>query len=316
VFGPLYGAPALLLREATRRLVGHTRSGWPTMLLFAAALGVVEAGLVDQSMFNDSYRDIPYWAAMTLPTYIPSLGLSAYTAVTFVVGHAVWSFGAPIAVVETLAGPRARQRWLGRPGLACFAVLYALAVALVFADQSRTEQFIAPPAQLAGAATVAAALVAAGVLVAVRPRSARRRGPERARAPRGRIVAGCTGAALAVYTLAPSSWAGVAVAVTALTGLAWLVLRWSSGTAWGQGHRLAAAGAALAVYALVAFWVVPLGNVDPVHKYVHNVVLGLGVVVLLRLAHRRVRGTPEVMSRPPVKPDDRGTEMISRVRRA
>ena len=40
VFSPLYGAPALLIREAARR----RGLGWPGILLLAAAFGVVEAG--------------------------------------------------------------------------------------------------------------------------------------------------------------------------------------------------------------------------------------------------------------------------------
>jgi hypothetical protein len=73
IFGPLYGAPAVLIREAARR----TGRGWPTILLVSLAAGLVQAGLIDQSLFNPSYRDIPYWDDMRLPTYLPGLGFSA-----------------------------------------------------------------------------------------------------------------------------------------------------------------------------------------------------------------------------------------------
>ncbi len=53
-------------------------------MLLAAAFGVVEAGLVDQSMFSPDYRGIPYWSDMADPTYVAPIGLSIFLAVTFV----------------------------------------------------------------------------------------------------------------------------------------------------------------------------------------------------------------------------------------
>ena len=73
IFGPLYGVPAVLIREAARR----TGRGWPTILLLSFAAGLVQAGLVDQGLFNASYRDIPHWDDMRLSTYLPGLGFSA-----------------------------------------------------------------------------------------------------------------------------------------------------------------------------------------------------------------------------------------------
>ena len=112
-FVPLYGAPAVLVREIARRL----GLGWAGILLLAAAFGVVQAGLVDQSMFSRSYRDIPWWSAASEPTFIEPLRVSVYLVVTFVTGHVVQSIGRPIALVETLfTGRRAAAvPWVGRP---------------------------------------------------------------------------------------------------------------------------------------------------------------------------------------------------------
>ena len=71
IFGPLYGAPALLIREAARR----AGRGWPTILTLSFAAGLIQAGLIDQSLFNPDYRGIPYWADLRVPTYLPGLGL-------------------------------------------------------------------------------------------------------------------------------------------------------------------------------------------------------------------------------------------------
>ena len=54
IFGPLYGAMALIIREVAVRL----GLGWGGIAGLAAAAGLVQAGLIDQSLFNLSYRDI------------------------------------------------------------------------------------------------------------------------------------------------------------------------------------------------------------------------------------------------------------------
>ncbi|SNR42784.1 hypothetical protein [Actinomadura mexicana] len=49
-------AVAVLIREAARR----TGRGWPTIVLLGAAFGLVQAGLIDQSLFNpDSWTSRP-----------------------------------------------------------------------------------------------------------------------------------------------------------------------------------------------------------------------------------------------------------------
>ena len=55
LLGPMYGGGALLIRELTRR----TGRGWPTMVLLGIAFGVVEEGLVTQSLFNPDYVGPP-----------------------------------------------------------------------------------------------------------------------------------------------------------------------------------------------------------------------------------------------------------------
>jgi hypothetical protein len=164
ILGPLYGGPALIIRDVARR----SRRGWPTIILMASAFGVFQAGLVDQSMFNPSYRDIDYWDESRNPTFIPLLGLSAHMAMNFVGGHVIWSIGAPIAVIEALVPTRAATPWLGWIGLMVTSVVYALASALILSDHVQTEQFLAPAPQLIGTAVVVVALIGAGF--ATRPR--------------------------------------------------------------------------------------------------------------------------------------------------
>src|SRR3954471_15422051 len=84
---PLYGCPAVLIREWARR----ARLGWPGVLLAALAFGIVEAGVVDQSLFISHYRDIRVWPDLREPTLIAPLGISGYLTLLFLYGHVIWS---------------------------------------------------------------------------------------------------------------------------------------------------------------------------------------------------------------------------------
>jgi hypothetical protein len=280
-FGPLYGGPALLIREAARR----TGRGWPTILLLATAFGLFEAGLVDQSLFNTSYRDIDYWPEMLNPTFIPAIGTSAYLAVNFTAGHVIWSIGAPIAVVEALTPRRRTTPWLGRAGLAVTAVLYLLASALIFQDHVRTQRFLASPAQLAETAAVVAVLVGAAFAVGRRPRP-----PLDRRAPNPWAVGTAALVAASLYNLLPSNWAGVTAMIALLAGVAGAVAVLSRRRGWGPAHRLALAGGALLATAWLAFLVQPLGDPPTSVKLLHNTALAVGVVALLAVAGRSARG--------------------------
>lgn len=282
ILAPLYGGPALIIREVVRR----TGRGWPSIILLATAFGLFQAGLVDQSLFNPSYQDIEYWDEMLRPTYIPALGIGAYTAVGFVTGHVIWSIGAPIAVVETLVPRRSTTPWLGVVGLTIVAVLYVLASALIFYDHLETEQFLASPPQLAGAAAVVVALIGAAFAVGRRHRPTIDRP-----APNPWLVGAAALVAASLFNLAPENWLGVAAEIALLAVVAVVVTRLSRRNGWGAAHRLALAGAALLSYAGLAFFVEPLGDPTISAKLTHNTVLALGVVALLAAAARTVRGT-------------------------
>lgn len=122
--GPLYGGAAVLIREVARR----TGGGWPVMALLAAAFGVVQAGLVDQSLFDRHFLDDTQFAEegrAAVATLVPGIGVSAGQAVDYIGNHVLLSICAPIALVEALVPPARRDRpWLGRRGLVGVAILY------------------------------------------------------------------------------------------------------------------------------------------------------------------------------------------------
>ncbi|MFM9698367.1 hypothetical protein [Streptomyces europaeiscabiei] len=279
ILAPLYGTVAVLIREITRR----TGRGWPTILLLSAAFGVIQAGLIDQTLFdNEVDADGPDWATQALVTLIPGLGVDAARLLNYVGGHVIWSFAAPIAVVEACAPRIADRRWLGPVGVVVMVLLWALSAVLIFNDTEADSS--AGTAQLVGAAAVAIALIAAALTV----RPARTRSS--AKAPAWWLVGGVTGVAWCANQLLPATWAGVTVNVVAMVVLGWLLLHWSRRQGWGRRHVLAVAGSALVVRAGLSFLVEPLGdNVDGTVKYVVNAVMLGGVAALLLMAAHRLR---------------------------
>ena len=281
IFAPLYGAPALLIREVAVRLGLR----WPGILLLAAAAGLIEAGLVDQSMFSTSYRDIPYWDDITVPTAIEPLGISVYTALTFVGGHVVLSFGAPIAIVEGLAGSAGRRPWLGRVGLAVTTLFYLAAAGLVLGDHLNSEADHASAAQVSVTAAVVVLLVGAAL--------ATRRWPlgwTPGGVPRPWLVGLGVLAAASGYTILPPSAAGTAALELLALALIVVLVGLSRRDGWGPAHPITVAGGALVAAGIGAFWTTPLGDVPEAAKYAHNAALLLLVAVLTVTAVRRAEG--------------------------
>ncbi|MEV7547645.1 hypothetical protein [Streptomyces sp. NPDC089915] len=277
VLAPLYGTVAVLIRETARR----TGRGWPTILLLSAAFGLVEAGLIDQSLFNPDFVDDPSWDLDRMPTFVPVLGVSVKQVLVFVVGHVIWSFAAPIAMVEAFVPRLAGRPWLGRPGTAVVAVLYLLAV-VVFVHE-HTREFTAGAVRLGVTAAVVLALVAAAFAVPRRPVVVSRRAVSPWAAGGAAVVL------LTVHQLSSPTWAGAALDAAALV-LGGGLLSWCSRAAgWGGHHVAAVAGAALLVNAGLSFAVDPLGEVSLTVKYSVNAALSVAVLMLLAGAHLRLR---------------------------
>ncbi len=282
VFGCLYGAPALLIREFVRR----TGRGWPAILLLATAAGLVQAGLIDQSMFNDNYRDIEIWDELYEPTRVGALGLSVYATQSFVVGHLVYSFSAPIALVEALRPTAARDAWVGWKALSVVAVLYLAVAGLVLGDTLVNEPTHPSVPQIVGTLALISALVAA----ALRTRSTTAPGTTDRSAPRPRLVLAASFVLATVLAVAPSTWPGVAASAAVLLLGGFLLVRASQGVGWRLRHVVAVAAGAVLSRGLLAFSYYPvIGDVSATRKYAHNVVMLLIVGVAIALAFRRSR---------------------------
>lgn len=275
----LYGGGALLIREVARR----AGRGLPTMAVLALAYAVVEEGLVTQSLFNPDYLGLNLHAYGALP----AVGMGGPWTLFVLVIHVVWSILVPIVVVELICD-RPTTPWLGPGGTVGAGVLLVLGAAAIGAGTAFTEQFLAGPAQLAGAA-VAAVLLA--VLAFRLPAST---GSARSAAPRP-VVCGIVTFAMASALFVVQEFgltrqllpAALATALTAAVVVAGVVLpvRWSRGQGWSARHRAAVVVGAILTYC----WVGVRTQLDlrGVDFLVGQAVLAAAAIVLVVAVLRR-----------------------------
>lgn len=268
-FAGLYGAPALLARELARRCGW----GWPSLLLLFAALGTAQACLIDQAMFSVDYQGFEGWEATREETLIPALGISGLNAFTFVGGHIIFSFAAPIAVTEAWSPRRAEASWLGPIGIVVAVCAYAVTAAAIITDP---ESQTGSTAQLVASGAIVAAFIAAAALVG------RRRREAATGASRSSVLPSVALAVIAIVVpdFFGQGWAALSAHLVLNAALGIVIVRTIRRSGWSPWHGAAVAIACLAVRGLLAFAYFPLiGDVEPGPKYAHNVVM-IAVVVL------------------------------------
>jgi hypothetical protein len=296
--GPMYGGAAILIRETAR----HLGAGWPTIVLLAAAFGVIQAGLVDQSLFNPDFLDDTQYAdtrAAAEATLVPGLEFSLRQAFDYVGNHIVLTICAPIVLIESFLGADRRLRpWLGRPGLVVVGVLYLLGSLLIFSDSSGRKGFLASPLQLAFATALVLALVTAALLPHWRRpgrmaggawMAAEQRVPRRIRRAPHPLWVGLLVVLVRVGGDLALGWAGVAIALALAATAGGLIAYWSSGDGWGQRHVLAAGTASLVSAAAFAYLVPPYSPASPAAALAGDVAVTVITVALVGGAWWRLR---------------------------
>lgn len=281
---PLYGAGALLIRETTRRL----GLGWPGMVVFGLVYAVIEEAFVTQSLFNPNYvglRLLDYG-------YISSLGISAWWTVFVLSIHTIWSTAVPIALVESFTPETRRTPWLGPFGLAVTFILFVIGCVFGFIFQQQGVPFMASTMQFVVSGVVVVVLVIIAIAVGrIQPDT-----PTNTQAPPSAQVAGGVAFALgSAYMVAVRNPAMVPAILTVAVMLALLaagsvlIWHWSRRAGWSELHRLAVAGGLLLVYVWYGFVQVPsVGGTSPMIDAIGNVVFGIGALLLLFIAWRRV----------------------------
>lgn len=291
--GPVYGGAAVLIREVVRR----TGGGWPATALLAAAFGVVQAGLMDQSLFNRQFFDDTLFAEegrAAAATLVPGIGVSAGQVVDFIGNHIVLSICAPIALVEAFVAPARRDRpWLGRPGLLCVGTLYLLGSLLIFADDDGRKGFLLSPSQAGLVVVVVAALVA----VALLPRWHRARPCRPGRVPPP-LVLGALVLPAHLIGWFTSGWAGVGVRLAVAVVVVAAVVAWSRRPGWGRAHVVAGWSAGLLAAAAGAWAVPTYAPTSPASAVIGDASVGLVALALVTAAYRRARAEDHPHTRP------------------
>lgn len=215
VLGLWYGSGAVLIREVTRR----SGRGWPTILLLGLAFGLIEEGLLTQSLFN------PHYLGLDLLSYghVGWLGIGLPWTVFVLTLHVVWSIATPIALVEGLWP--GREPWGGRVALGVTTALLMLGALAIAGVSWSSSGFLASPGQLVASAGLAVIVV---VVALRRPRV------DEPRPPRPVLPAAGVGLVLTttfqlVQHVGPSTtpaWATTAILLVLLAAAVVAATRW------------------------------------------------------------------------------------------
>ena len=99
----LYGCGAIIVRE----LVVRWKKGWLAMLLLGMAYGIYEEGLVVQSFFDPTWKDLG-----VLATYGRTIGVNWVWTEHLIIFHALISISASITFVEILYPAQRFDSWV------------------------------------------------------------------------------------------------------------------------------------------------------------------------------------------------------------
>ncbi len=283
---PMYGGGALLIREVARR----RGLGWPTMLMLALAYGLLEEGIIIQTLFNPNYLGLHLLAQ----GWIPSLGIGLWWTAFVLTLHTVWSISAPIALVEGLFAERRTLPWLGKLGLTISTLLFLAGAFLIRRFTMKQDPFRASSTQL----VVVALLIVAIAIAAFRCRT---RGKVRSGNAPSPWLAGIVafGVSLAFmnanrflqgWPLAAVQWGLDIIGA----GLLW---SWGRREDWTPRHILAITAGVLLTYAATAFTHDPVvGSKGTIAMVSHVLYAAIAIALLIAAFSRENKSSSLVDS--------------------
>lgn len=266
IFAPIYSGGALFLREILRR----TGGGYAGMLLLGVAYGLVEEGLVLQSLTSPHLYGAAAWGPRLLGVN------TAYTELNLVY-HALFSVAIPVILVEYLFG---RGLYLRRGGVIMAGVITVLGAALlrVSVPPSEDPGYNMPLVAAAVIVVLVAAVVALALRVRVKP-------AHRWAAPATPIVS--LAAAVAAFGFLALLWpSGDATRSPSMTGAALivaaaLVAAWN--IAWTPRQMVAACFGALVGHTVFGL----VGNADSLADRLFLTAVAIVTAVLGVIAYRK-----------------------------
>jgi len=265
-----------------REVAVRTGHSWTSVLLLAGVFGLLQATIIDLSLFTTDRHDISQWDTIIGPTWIEPLGFSAGAAVTWIGGHVLMSIGVPIALAEAVHPSSQGRSWLSPPMIGVVTLVFVAVAGLVHVHEQRAYGASLTPARVVVVAALAAALVVLAVSPRTRPRAGRT-----GRLPRAWLLVLLGAAVMFAVDCATADWGWTigALIVCALAAI-WLLRRGRRARFEGRGAALLAVGA-LVERAVVAFLGPMPDQVSALAKYAHNtvfllLVLAVGLMVLVR----------------------------------
>lgn len=281
VMAPLYGGAAVVIRETARRFGLR----WPAIALLALAYGVVEEGVMTQSLFNPDYAN----AHLLEFGFVPALGIAIPWTLYVLCLHTVWSISAPIALIEELSGRDRVTPWFGKLGLTIMALLTTLAAVAITVISYLDGGFWASPSQLVVVAVVAVVLVGLAFRL---PRTVTRR-PGTSPKPWWPLLLSLAAGVvfeLLSWRIGKPALSVVSISVAIIATL-FAVTAWSRRAGWGARHRVALASGAVLTYVWHRFWMDPVTPASEPMILASSIVFGLAALALLLAAVHCARNT-------------------------
>jgi hypothetical protein len=284
---PLYGGGAVLVRELARR---RSSTGWGRIFLLGAAYGIIEEGLIIQSMFDPNMFNAGLVGGR-------ALGVNWIWTMWTIGYHIVWSIGIPILLAELLFQAHRSEPWLGKTGLIVISLLYVLA-ALALAAIYRFA--VAPDFDVPLLLNLFAAIVAILLVVFASWRLAGE-SKELSSDTHGNVPSPWTVGLLGLlmaglwfglldlpHFLRTGMWAFIPIVlgIVLLAGFASLIRSWSNHRTWTDLHRLALIPGPLIASTLWAIFRVTAGSAL---NQLGVVVFAIIAVILLVLLARRLQ---------------------------
>jgi hypothetical protein len=272
----LYGGGAILVRE----LVVRRRLGATWLVVLGLAYGLVEEGLVVQSLFDQHYRGLDF-----LGYYGHWLGVSWVWLEFIVPYHAVFSIAIPIVVTELLFPARRDTPWVSTRGLAGVALIFLANAVLLARFQVGLFTSHAPQTSL-GANVVTALVVVGLVIAALVAAPSRVRNADRPPASTRsiRLIGAISGLAwfVGLRVLLIGDGKNMPAAVVLLAGAVMATLAWwgvarvsSSRYGWGDAQRYALVSGALPTSWLLGFVIAAVSGGNGVVNLVGQLLFGV-----------------------------------------
>ncbi|MCK4489157.1 MAG: hypothetical protein KAU23_02800 [Anaerolineales bacterium] len=119
-YAGFYGCGALIIRE----IVAHKKMSYINILLWGAAFGVLEEGILLKSWYD------PTWMGAAITSQaIRFSGVSVLQPFANIVYHAIISITVPILLIESFSGER--KPWLSKKGLVLSSLFFVAAASVM-----------------------------------------------------------------------------------------------------------------------------------------------------------------------------------------